>query len=138
MPLKWKDLVERDKPTTFEAQSTTIAELLTKTGVAKWAYNLLFNDNSLPDKAILKWVRDLGVPRNFCWETAFKNIYNTSDDISLRWLQFRIIHRIIPTNKLLKLFGIIQSISVKDALQSRKISSIYSIPAQRYWSYGKT
>ena len=109
MPLKWKDLVERDKPSTFEAEPITIAELRTKTSVAKWAYNLLFNGNSPPDKAILKWERDLGVQRNFCWETAFNNIYNTSDDISLRWLQFRIIHRIIPTNKLLKLFGIIQS-----------------------------
>ena len=130
MPLKWKDLVERDKPTTFEAQSTTIAELLTKTGVAKWAYNLLFNDNSLPDKAILKWVRDLGVPRNFCWETAFKNIYNTSDDISLRWLQFRIIHRIIPTNKLLKLFGIIQSDKCQrcPATEENLIHLFYSCP----------
>ena len=109
IPGTWKNILQRDKPSVFAEQSETTSRLMAATGVAKWAYSELFKFNCRPEKAIAKWERELHIPRNLSWENVFVGIYATSDDISLRWLQLRIIHRIIPTSKRLKLFGILQS-----------------------------
>ena len=109
VPRKWKELVQRDRPVAFDEQSEITSQLLAATKVTRWAYSQLSKTDCMPDKAIVKWERDLVIPRNFSWEKVFREIYVTTDDISLRCLQFRIIHRLIPTNKRLKLFGITQT-----------------------------
>ena len=41
-----------------------------------------------------------------CWKSCFLKRHKT-DDIKLKWLQMRIIHRVISTNVVLKKMGII-------------------------------
>ena len=43
------------------------------------------------------------------WTVVYERLYETTDDITLRWLHFRLLHRIFPTNKRLQLFGIVES-----------------------------
>ena len=49
---------------------------------------------------ITKWNRSYN---NLNWKTIFSTAIYTSIDVQLRWLQLRILHRIIPTNKYLHL-----------------------------------
>ena len=43
---------------------------------------------------------------NVCWKSCFLKIHKI-DDIKLKWLQMRIVHRVIATNVILKKMGII-------------------------------
>ena len=54
--------------------------------------------NDKTHSAILKWNRTY---QEIIWQKIFANIYKTTLDTKLRWLQLRIIYRIIPTNRLL-------------------------------------
>ena len=39
-------------------------------------------------------------------ENIWSSLYKVTDDFRLRWLQFRIIHRILPSNHLLQIYGL--------------------------------
>ena len=41
-----------------------------------------------------------------CWKSCFLKIHKI-DDIKLKWLQMRIVHRLIATNVVMKKMGII-------------------------------
>ena len=43
---------------------------------------------------------------NVCWKSCFLKIHKI-DHIKLKWLQMRIVHRVIATNVVLKKMGII-------------------------------
>ncbi len=51
-----------------------------------------------------KWLETLDI-RNQDWRKYYLLPYRTTNDSKLRILQFKIIHRILATNKRLKLFG---------------------------------
>ena len=53
-----------------------------------------------------KWNIELSLDANFSWPLIYQTLYETTDDIPLRWLQFRILHRILPANKHLQMYGI--------------------------------
>ena len=63
----------------------------------KSVYNVLTHTNNKP-KSLDKWVTILG--RDVNWAVIF---YNTSkiEDKKLRWFEMKILHRILPTQKLL-------------------------------------
>ena len=63
-----------------------------------------------PENAQSKWERDLQLPdQSYAWEQVYASLRKTTNDVKLRWLQTRIIHRILPTNRLLSIFGIKES-----------------------------
>ena len=65
---------------------------------------------TIPEKAQSKWEHDVQFVNHPCaWEKVYKALHSTTNDVKLRWLQIRIIHRILPTNRLLNLFGIKES-----------------------------
>eukprot|EP00745_Piridium_sociabile_P031206 TRINITY_DN51716_c0_g1_i2.p1 TRINITY_DN51716_c0_g1~~TRINITY_DN51716_c0_g1_i2.p1 ORF type:complete len:243 (-),score=15.00 TRINITY_DN51716_c0_g1_i2:23-679(-) len=61
-------------------------------------YKLLNKDNWQP-KCCSKWTDKLG--KDIPWDACFQKI-------KLKWLQMRIVHRIIPTNIVLKEMGIVE------------------------------
>ena len=66
-------------------------------------YNIL-NDKDCNPTCCAKWAKKSYC--NVCWKSCFLKIHKI-DDIKLKWLQMRIVHRVIATNVVLKKMGII-------------------------------
>ena len=69
---------------------------------ARLYYNILVNDNCMPN-CCLKWSEKL--KSNISWNTVFIKVQKIKD-VKLKWLQMRIIHRIIATNIVLNKMGV--------------------------------
>ena len=65
-------------------------------------YNILVNDNLMPN-CCLKWSEKL--KSNISWNIVFIKVQKIKD-VKLKWLQMRIIHRIIATNIVLNKIGV--------------------------------
>ena len=61
------------------------------------------------EKTQQKWTNELGSPRQLNWTDIYARIYDSTDDRSLRWLQYQCVHRILPTNRLLHLYKLVDS-----------------------------
>ena len=62
-------------------------------------YQTLINHNSYnSDKAFKKWEERLGITIDE-WIGSFNFLKTTTKDTKLRWLQFRILHSILTTNR---------------------------------------
>ena len=82
-------------------------EIKEKRYTSKWAYNILLQtitEDRAPSQR--KWESELSLPATYSWHEAYSQLYNTTSDIYLRWLQYRILHRVLPTKKLLHIYGI--------------------------------
>ena len=66
----------------------------------------IFNDIIQSTKAEQKWIVEFDLPQNFNWKHVYTLPYFLTKDPKLRWLQFRIINRIISTNTFLKKIGL--------------------------------
>ena len=66
----------------------------------------ILNIKNLVPSAIAKWNRSF---ENLNWEKIFNKIYTTSNDVQHRWFQYRLIHRILPTQRYLFLTKIADS-----------------------------
>ena len=64
------------------------------------------NDNQLNPAAILKWNQ---LFHNINWKKVFTTVYTSTTEVKLRWFQYRIIHRIIPTQRFLYIRKIVGS-----------------------------
>ena len=69
----------------------------------KLYYNILIEDDCDP-KCCSKWTEKLNV--NLSWKSVFLKIHKIRE-IKLKWLQMRIIHRILATNSVLKEMGVV-------------------------------
>lgn len=82
-------------------------EIKEKRYTSKWAYNILLQtvtEDRAPSQR--KWESELSLPATYSWRDAYSQLYSTTSDIYLRWLQYRIFHRVLPTKKLLHVYGI--------------------------------
>ena len=107
IPKEFKQILARDKPRTDEPlESIRRLQELNKT--AKWAYNILLKQSeiTIPTKCQLKWKNELNLDETYNWEKTYELLYSSTDDFKIRWLQYRIWHRIIPTNARLETYGI--------------------------------
>ena len=61
-----------------------------------------------PVKAQVKWQQEPGISLqdDAVWSGMFTTLYKVTDDFKLKWLQMRIFHRILPTARLLHLYGV--------------------------------
>ena len=109
IPLQWKRTLLAEKPATFRNYSVELVELGSAIYVAKWAYKKLFRTCVEPEISHSKWTRELNLPADMQWTEVYDALYKTTKDITIRWLQFRLIHRILPANKRLHIFGIVES-----------------------------
>ena len=85
--------------------NTTVAlrTIYSITKGTKAYYNIL-NDSDCNPNCCAKWTKKSYC--NVCWKSCFLKIHKI-DDIKLKWLQMRIVHRVIATNVVLKKMGII-------------------------------
>ena len=58
-------------------------------------YSVL-NTNSIKPSTVLKWISKLNC--NFYIQEIFKICFKVTDDASVQWLQFRILHRFLPVS----------------------------------------
>ena len=67
-----------------------------------YIYNNLMHSKVSHNKALLKWNSklNLNIP-DIIWNVVCARPFVCSSDIKLRWFQYRIIHRLIPTNNYL-------------------------------------
>ena len=68
-------------------------------------YNILIEDQS-PPKGLIKWQNRFPT---LCWERTFHQLKQSSTDTKLIWLQFRILHNILTTNRSVSKFKAGQS-----------------------------
>ena len=68
------------------------------------AYYNILKDSDCNPNCCAKWTKKSYC--NVCWKSCFLKRHKI-DDIKLKWLQIRIIHRVISTNVVLKKMGII-------------------------------
>ena len=66
----------------------------------------ILNSKNYTPAAVLKWNRSF---EHLNWEKIFSMIYITTNDIQHRWFQYRLIHRILPTQRYLYLTKIVDS-----------------------------
>ena len=107
IPNEWKRTLANDKPLRKEAPEI-FDDFKSVQKCAQWSYPSLLKaiPVSAPEKAMLKWSEELDLPPAFSWPSEFKKLYSSTSDFKLRWFQLRIMHRILPTNSRLYLYGI--------------------------------
>ena len=83
-------------------------EIKQKHHSSKWAYNILLqNVTETRAPSQIKWESELTLPSPHPWRDTYAQLYVSTDNVLLRWLQYRILHRILPTRKMLHMYGII-------------------------------
>ena len=86
----------------------TLSIVFNKSG-AKPFYNIL-NEATCDMKFKTKWNEDLGIEiEKYTWEHFFTVCFKTVQENELIWFQYRLIHRILGTQRLLYKMGIVQS-----------------------------
>ena len=64
----------------------------------------ILNESDLQPAAVIKWN---SIFQNLQWNKIFQGIYITTGDVQLRWFQFRLVHRLLPTQRYLYLRKIV-------------------------------
>ena len=107
IPKPWKHSLETERPINEEMPGH-FSDIKSIKKCAQWAYPTLLRSVpvTVPEKAFGKWQMELDISLSDVWSDIFKNVYAFTSDFKLRWLQLRIVHRIIPTNSRLCLYGI--------------------------------
>ena len=108
---------------------------------SKMFYKTLLNkiNKHTERRCFEKWEETIN--SQFNWETIFGNIYKTTIDTKLRNFQFKLIHNILPDNKILKKMGIVDSdlCNFCNIERDSVIHYIWYCPsAQQYWNSVKT
>ena len=104
IPTPWRSFQKRIDPSL--RLPATVTELMSVENVTKWAYRALLAPK-LIDKCSCetKWAVDIGTIPN--WEKLTHYLTMSTKNIQLRWFQYRLWHRILPTRKMLKMFKIV-------------------------------
>lgn len=107
IPDEWKRTLANEKPLR-EEKPEIFDDFKKVQKCAHWSYPLLLRTSpvSVPEKAMTKWSEELDLPSAFSWPSWFRELYASTSDFKLRWFQLRIMHRILPTNRRLCLYGI--------------------------------
>ena len=74
----------------------------------KAIYDKLLNSSAICNKSYTKWSRTHDVSKD-SWSMYCSIPFQCSSDVQIRWFQYRLLHRIIPTNKYLYLINAIDS-----------------------------
>lgn len=65
-------------------------------------YDVFIKEMYIKPKIESKWTQELNLPESFNWSNVYTNLYKNVKDPKLKWLNFRIIHRIYGTNVFLQ------------------------------------
>ena len=86
-----------------------INKLMQAKSCSKAFYNEILKqmNKHTPRKCFENWNKQFG--KNIDWEEAFQRIFRYTNDTKLRNFQFKLLHNIFPSNKLLKKLGILDN-----------------------------
>ena len=111
-------------------------KLLNVKSSSKLFYTKILDDvNKHTERSCFKtWERIIG--ENINWETAFESIYSTTIDTKLRNFQYKVIHNILPDNRILKKMGVKEN-EMCDFCKIERDSLVHYLwncnIAQQYW-----
>ena len=129
LPRDWIETLNKDKPW-IENERAEIYDALQNTNkTAKWSYPILLKTCKItfPENAQRKWENDLNTS-DVAWKKVYKYLYETTNDVKLKWLQLRILHRILPTNRALNIYRI------KDSGKCERCSDPSETILHVFWS----
>ena len=105
IPRSWREALGTKEQVT-EVDSKGITTVLEKAKVVRWAYLELLPKSETIPVACDKWQDELELSGTYNWDDVFNRVYVVSDDRNLRWFQFQCLHRFLPTNKRLYMYGL--------------------------------
>ena len=70
---------------------------------SKQAIKEKLRGETLKHTSLLKWERTF---QNLCWKNIYFKCFKSTSDSKLKWFQFRLLFRILPTNRYLKIMKI--------------------------------
>ena len=103
----------------------------------RFVNTLLLHSPRRPCKSYLKWTNSFNISSTK-WTMYCMIPFNASKDVYIRWFQYRLMHRIIPTNYYLNKIGIIPSSMCTFCLiHTETIQHLffYCDFVQRIWNY---
>lgn len=92
------EIVNQTPPLAGELVSNAWSSILRCNKGSRLIYESLKACNSTPT-CVKKWSEHF---EDLDWKRIFDKIFKTTSDTSIRWFQFRVVHRILVTNKSLK------------------------------------
>lgn len=108
IPEQWRVKILTDRPCEGE-ENACFEDLNSTQKAAKWAYIKLTEGEFLPvdEKYHSKWQTEFNTQIE--WSTVYERLHKSTDDVNLKWLHYQCIKRIIPTNRLLYIYGLSES-----------------------------
>ncbi len=105
LPSHWKN----KRKSEIKKGNPNFDKVKSKTFTSKAIYiNLMNTISASPDNIIVKWNENLNLDLDKnAWHYIFQNLYATSMSTQLRALQYKILHRILATNRMLHIWGIL-------------------------------
>ena len=133
IPSEWRSVQRCSEPASDA--HITLERLFNVESTTKWAYIILvkpkLNETCSCER---KWDAELGLAPD--WRQITKYLTESTKNIDLRWLQFRILHRILPTRKMLKLFGMVeddQCVFCKRAVETASHLFVHCPKVEAFW-----
>ena len=105
IPASWENKINALQDS---VEVALIEQIQASSKPASWAYSKLIEkfSKSLIETCHLKWEMELCNGRRLRWSKVYTILHSAVEDVKLRWLNYRCIRRILPTNKLLFLYKI--------------------------------
>ena len=133
IPSAWRSVRRRSEQGLVAA--AFLNELMSVESTTKWAYKKLLAPKLIETCSCeSKWNIELGTVPN--WKRINKSLTESTKNIELRWLQFRILHKLLPTRKMLKIFKIIEDdkcVFCKQAVETASHLLVHCPKVKTFW-----
>lgn len=129
IPSSWRALLNRND-SIRPVENQCKEDLRKSKRAVRWAYLKIIRKAKVQPTACSKWADELGLPPTFNWGIIFNRPYVITDDHKLRWLQFQCLHRFLPTNKRLFMYGL------KETDKCRECRMYQETIAHLFWHCG--
>ena len=85
-----------------------LKEFISKSKPSKWVYKELsqLSEKEETTKQQSKWQDEIN-EQPIDWEKTYTEVYSVTNDYELRWFQYRLLQRFLPSNRLLYLYKLI-------------------------------
>ena len=132
IPLEWRSIQRHEEPV---SEGSILQTLIAVKSPTKWAYKFLVACKlSEQCSCERRWTAEFGIRPD--WKKTMKRLTESTKNIELRWLQFRLLHKILPTRKMLRIYKIIDSdecVFCKEAVETDLHLFVYCPKVKAFW-----
>ena len=111
IPKAWVNILKtgniNDYHRSFNYRDHTLTKILQEDKVSRSVYRSLIDKQNIHKNNENKWEEDLQI--NIDWRTTYKRIKEVTMQSKVQEFQYKLLHRILPTNKFLKMCNIVES-----------------------------